>query len=95
MSSLTRRIERHNRDMREAMMTAEEALAWAEDWYRSRRRWPVRRYRIVAHGLCSRLLTEESARKALYGTGGRIVELIPPRKRYVEQRKAAEAAQEP
>ena len=70
-------------DIREAQFTKDEALAWAEDYYRERKNWPRRRWRVEGSAAGnSRLLTEKQALRTKKVHGGEVVELICPAKYY-------------
>ena len=63
--------------IREAQFTEEEALEWAESYYREYQFWPRRRFRVEGGPAGnSRLLTKSAALTAKYRYGGTIVQLI-------------------
>lgn len=81
-------LERHAARQAETYITAAQALAWAEDYYEQRRKWPRARYRVEGGvGGSSRLLTTDEATATVSRYGGRIVELIPSREDYLAKQK--------
>lgn len=67
----------------EAMMTREEAIAWAEELYDNTREWPSNRFRVEESAVGpSRLITSAEADRMQKKYGGKVVELIPSHKQY-------------
>lgn len=72
-------MSRHERNMREAQWTQEQAQAWVNGTWERSRSWTTRRYRVEgARGGNSRLLTLAAAEATQGRYGGKIVELIGP-----------------
>lgn len=62
---------------REAQLTKDEALAWAEAYYREHKKWPKRRWRVEGSPAGnSGLLTRGKAIRTQALHGGEIVEVI-------------------
>lgn len=69
--------------IRQAQFSKDEALAWAEEYYRERHSWPRRRWRVEgSQAGNSQLLTEKQALQAQKKHGGEVVELICPARYY-------------
>lgn len=85
-------IERHNRNVRESLWTAEEAIAWAVRHHADTGKWPTRRFRVATHLGNSRLLQLASAERTQRKYGGKLEELIPSRSAYLGRPEAKQRA---
>ena len=69
----------------ESQFTEDEALAWAEQYYRERGSWPRRRWRVEgSQAGNSHLMTEKKARRVAAKHGGDVNQLICEFKYYPE-----------
>lgn len=70
-------------DMRESLMTEEEALAYAQELFEVHQRWTTCRWRVdgTRTGGNSRLLGRAAADRTLTQYGGQLREMIPTLKR--------------
>ncbi len=74
----------------EAQLDREQAVIWAENYYRKHGAWPLRRWRVEGSRVGnSRLLTEKEADRTSEQYGGQTILLIYDREIYRRRCKVA------
>lgn len=75
---LLSRASRHERNLLEAQIRPDEAVAWAQARYKKTGNWPSKRFRVEgSRAGSSKLLTRVEAEVTSKQYGGTVVELIP------------------